>query len=310
MTMKDINIAQTCINAGNYYTRIFTTTNGSTWAALGVGSTAAYIDDGETAGMHGGMAWAFRLNDNDFWVTGSQISDTTALMGVDKNFIWKDGNEYGVGNGWTALADSTLTWMKNNCAWPVAWWQDTVPNPNELYLAYWQPGADFDATREFVAVALPASTITGTMFMRLDDGLTLCGAQLGGGGGPQWYVRDTNLGGGTYPEEEIYDQGIFYYGQGELRRRSDSLVPGTNLGGMALVGNMILVGTNVDNPVVVAYADTPPYDGNWTDYSGSLAAPIKAFSGTPWLDSEDVEDSEDPERGFQGPGEGGSGKCT
>lgn len=311
MTMKDINIAQTCINAGNYYTIIFTTSDGANWSTLEIGSTSAYVDDGETAGLHGGLAHAFRLSDNDFWVDGVQVTDVATFMGVDKNFLWKDGNEYDTdGNSWTALSDATLTWMKNHAAWPVAWWQDTAPNPNELYLAYWQPGGDFDATRELVATALPASTITGTDFIRLDNGLTLCGALRGGGGGPTWYVRDDNLGMGTYPDEEIYDLGQFYYGRGELRRRSDALIPSTNPGGLALVGKKLFAGSNVDNPIMVAYAQKPTYEA-WTDYTGTLSkiTPIKSFSATPWGDSEDLEGSEGTENGgaFQG---GTGGKCS
>lgn len=205
MTMRDINIGQTCINAGDYYTIIFTTSNGSSWVPLEIGTTSSYVDNGETAGLHGGIAHAFRLSNNDFWVNGVQKTDTTDFFGIDRNFLWRDGNEYGTdGDSWTALSDATLTWMKNNTLWPVAWWQDTVPNPNELYLAYWQPEGDFDATRELVSTALPASIITGTNFMRLNSGLTLCGALRGGGGGPTWYVRDVNIGEGDYPDEDIY----------------------------------------------------------------------------------------------------------
>lgn len=143
--------------------------------------------------------------------------------------------------------------------------------------------------------------------IRLDNGNTYCYSATDA----KWRIRSDPLGGPGRPaEEDIYSPGQFYYGRGKLIKRSDALIPGTNLGGMALVGKKLFAGSNVNSSPMVAYTEKPTYE-IWIDYSGSLSvvAPIKSFSATPWGDSEDLEASEDAVEGggFQG---GTGGRCS
>lgn len=113
-----------------------------------------------------------------------------------------------------------------------------------------------------------------------------------------------------YKRDEPLPSGRFYYGQGNLVRRSDAPILSTNPGALALMGKTLLAGSSVNNEVMVGYADEPTYEA-WTDYTGILSktAPIKSFSATPWGDSEDLEASEDAVEGggFQG---GTGGRCS
>lgn len=109
-------------------------------------------------------------------------------------------------------------------------------------------------------------------------------------------------------EQLLYTLSGFFQDRDKITFRSELPVPSILPGGIHSVGKKVYVGTGEPASPVVAYAESENSFDSWTDYSGSLstADAIKAFSGTPWGDSEDLESSEDP-AGFQG---GPSGKCS
>lgn len=109
-------------------------------------------------------------------------------------------------------------------------------------------------------------------------------------------------------EQLLFTLSGFFQDRDKVTFRSEMPVPSIAPGAIHSVGKRTYVGTGEPSSPVVAYAESEDSFGSWTDFSGSLstAAAIKAFSGTPWGDSEDLESSEDP-NGFQG---GPSGKCS
>lgn len=109
-------------------------------------------------------------------------------------------------------------------------------------------------------------------------------------------------------EQLLYTLSGFFQDRDRVTFRSEMPIPSILPGAIHSVGKRTYVGTGEPSSPVVAYAESEDSFGSWIDFSGSLstAAAIKAFSGTPWGDSEDLESSEDP-NGFQG---GPSGKCS
>lgn len=270
---------------------------------IGIGGTpAAYADRTNTV---------FSVSNTGFF---TEIDNHASRIYeyADARYLWRrhwgpttytDAAYSATPPSWATATDTGIMPIPSNTKWPVGW----KIVAGDMYVYFWSAGDWVNA--ELVLATVGASTIIRN-FIRVSSGE--CFLWLRDPAGTiAWFERGDLLGCPTCPaDEDPYATGKFYYGQGELKRRSDSPISGTSPGGVALMGKKFFAGSSIDNSPMVAYADKPDYAA-WTDYSGSLSvtAPIKSFSATPWGDSEDLEGSEDDEGGggFQG---GAGGQCS
>lgn len=307
------NVADSSSAAEIIYTRY--STDGVNWttAVLNVTGASFFLNYHEQARIFAeftaggsdkvyeftGGAWVERLAS-----LGTDVLDTT-----DKVYLWRANStrtsyQYSTdGITYTAPSDTAVQPCSTNMVAPIGA-KDTASN---LYLNLWDPATNqWDGSASEVIAASGVGALSCDNFIRVADGNVF--AHIFDGGVPIWRTRSAPLGGPGQPDEEdIYATGQFYYGKGELIRRSDTPIPGVNIDGMARVGKHFYIGSKTPNGVMVARATAAPYT-SWEDRTAGLGmTAVKSFSGTPWADAEDIEEDKDTgDEGFAG---GPGGKC-
>lgn len=277
------------------------------------------------------------------WDEKNMTVQFPTALGIVETFIVGGPGDGGGTGGQQILKFNAGVWSVLNAS-PAGteWARNSGPG---IWWANYQVGDRW--TKDFSSFTTPAGSVTACYTFDLpatswgvDDSFPSTSREIYRFDGTAWVLLDTKtIGGATwygadratfirvgddiymvgeisttvtwlFKRDEPLPSGRFYYGQGNLVRRSDAPILSTNPGGLALMGKTLLAGSSVNSEVMVGYANEPTYE-EWVDYTGTLSktAPIKSFSATPWGDSEDLEASEDVTEGggFQG---GTGGRCS